>query len=60
MISHDLVQDKKLNAGQLVREWAKEIKGGGGGQPFYAQAGGQDVNGISKIVSIAKDFIASL
>lgn len=60
MLSDDLVKDKRLNAGQLVREWAKEIKGGGGGQPFYAQAGGQDVNGIPKIVSIAKDFIASL
>ncbi|MBK7873888.1 MAG: alanine--tRNA ligase [Saprospiraceae bacterium] len=45
-ISDDLVQAKGLNAGTLIRELAKEIKGGGGGQAFFATAGGSDVNGL--------------
>jgi alanyl-tRNA synthetase len=57
MVSDDLVKDKQINAGQLVREWAKEIKGGGGGQPFYAQAGGTDVAGLDKIAKIARKFL---
>ncbi len=45
-ISDNLIKEKNLNAAQLVKELAKEIKGGGGGQPFYATAGGPDINGI--------------
>ncbi len=55
MISDNLVHDKNLNAGNLVRELAKEIKGGGGGQPFYATAGGKDVSGLDNVVKIAKE-----
>jgi alanyl-tRNA synthetase len=46
MIAEDLVQSLGLNAGQVVRELAKEIRGGGGGQPFFATAGGSDAGGL--------------
>jgi len=57
MISDSLVKDKGWNAGQLIREWAKEVKGGGGGQPFFAQAGGADVSGLPKVLELAKAFV---
>ena len=50
MISEDLVKEHNLNAGQMVREAAKLIKGGGGGQPHFATAGGKDVDGLSAAV----------
>ena len=57
MLSQDLVSELGLNAGQMIREAAKLIKGGGGGQPHFASAGGKDPDGISaavdKIVSLA-------
>ncbi len=56
-ISNDLVESKNWNAGNLVREWAKEIKGGGGGQAVFATAGGKDVNGLNKVLENAKTFI---
>ena len=52
-----IVKDKGWNAGQLIREWAKEVKGGGGGQPFFAQAGGADVSGLPKVLELAKAFV---
>jgi len=59
MIAENLVKDKGLNAGTIVRELAKEIKGGGGGQPFFATAGGSDVSGLDKALEKAKAFIPS-
>ena len=57
MMSDDLVKDHGLNAGQLVREAAKLIQGGGGGQPHYAQAGGKNPDGLSaaidKVIELA-------
>ena len=56
-ISDDLVKDHGLNAGQMVREAAKLIQGGGGGQPHFANAGGKNADGISaavdKVVELA-------
>ena len=58
MMSEDMVSDHSLNAGQMVREAAKLIQGGGGGQPHFAQAGGKSVDGLSaavdKVVELAK------
>ena len=57
MMSDDLVKDHNLNAGQMVREAAKLIQGGGGGQPHYAQAGGKSVEGlraaVDKVIELA-------
>ncbi|RYY36844.1 MAG: alanine--tRNA ligase, partial [Sphingobacteriaceae bacterium] len=57
MIAENLVKEKGLNAGTIVRELAKEVQGGGGGQPFYATAGGKDVSGLGRALEKAKDFI---
>ena len=57
MMSEDLVKEHGLNAGQMVREAAKLIQGGGGGQPHYASAGGKNIDGLSaavdKVVELA-------
>jgi len=58
MIAENLVKEKNLNAGAIVRELAKEIKGGGGGQPFFATAGGSDASGLSKALEKAREFVA--
>ncbi|KJF44689.1 alanine--tRNA ligase [Draconibacterium sediminis] len=57
MISDNIVADKGLNAGQIVREAGKEINGGGGGQPFYATAGGKDVDGLQAAIEKALSFL---
>ncbi|SHF00336.1 alanyl-tRNA synthetase [Mariniphaga anaerophila] len=56
MISESLVDQKGLNAGKIVREAGKEIKGGGGGQTFYATAGGKDAAGIPAAIEKALSF----
>lgn len=56
-ISKELVEEKNLNAGAVVRELGKYIQGGGGGQPFFATAGGKNAAGINEALSKAIDFI---
>jgi alanyl-tRNA synthetase len=56
-ISKELVEEKGLDAGKIVRELGKYIQGGGGGQPFYATAGGKNPDGIIEALEKAKDYI---
>ena len=56
-ISKELVAEKNLNAGAVVRELGKYIQGGGGGQPFFATAGGKNTAGIPEALTKAIDFI---
>jgi len=57
-ISKNLVEEKKLNAGQVVRELGKLIQGGGGGQPFFATAGGKNPQGIEQALRESKKYIS--
>ncbi len=57
-ISKPLVESRDLNASKIIREIAKEIKGGGGGQPFFATAGGKDLSGIERAIEKAKSLIS--
>lgn len=59
-ISDVLAKEKSLHAGKLVREWAKEINGGGGGQPTFATAGGKKVEGLNKVLEMAEAMLVSI
>lgn len=57
-ISKEIVATKDLNAGTIVRELGKHIQGGGGGQPFFATAGGKNPDGIEAALQAAKGYIS--
>ena len=56
-INKELAQAKGLDAGKIVRELGKYIHGGGGGQPFFATAGGKNPSGITEALSKVKDYL---
>ena len=58
MIPQSLVDERKWDAGAMIREAAKEIQGGGGGQKTLATAGGKNVDGIEKAINILKNFLS--
>jgi len=57
MIAENLVKEKGLHAGNFIRDAAKEINGGGGGQPFYATAGGTNPAGLKAAIIKAETFL---
>ncbi len=57
MISENLIKEREMNAGKIIKELATEIKGGGGGQAHYATAGGSFPAGIPKALERAKQFV---
>ncbi len=57
-ISKELVAEKNLNAGTIVRELGKYIQGGGGGQPFFATAGGKNPSGIDEALDKAESYVS--
>jgi alanyl-tRNA synthetase len=56
-ISKELVAEKSLNAGNVIRELGKYIDGNGGGQPFFSSGKGKNVNGIAAALEKAVDFL---
>lgn len=57
MIDENLIQRYGLHAGKIIKELAKNIKGGGGGQPFFATAGGKDLQGLDKVLAEARQVV---
>jgi alanyl-tRNA synthetase len=60
IVSENLVSKKGINASQIIKDLAKEIEGGGGGQPFFATAGGKNVNGIPLALEKSKKILESI
>ena len=58
VISEALAAERSLNAGNIIRELAKEINGGGGGQAFFSTAGGTNPDGLSTVLEKAKSYIS--
>ena len=57
MIADNLVKERGLNASSIIRELAKAVNGGGGGQPFYATAGGKEPSGIPQLLLNTKGLL---
>lgn len=57
MLADELVKEG-LNANEIIRKMAAAIKGGGGGQPFYATAGGKDTSGLEEALKIGKELVS--
>ncbi len=60
MLSENLIEDRGLNAAVIIRDLAKEIQGGGGGQPFYATAGGKNKAGLTEVLKKAEAVVNNL
>lgn len=58
MLSEELIKSKKLNAVEIIKDISKEIQGGGGGQPFYATAGGKDASGLNRALKKAESYVS--
>ena len=56
-VGEDLIQEKGLNAGNIIRELAREIQGGGGGQAHFATAGGKDPSGIDRALEKLNELL---
>ena len=56
-ISKELAKARDLDAGKIVRELGKHIQGGGGGQPFFATAGGKNPSGIPKALEAVEEYL---
>ncbi|MDP5171147.1 MAG: DHHA1 domain-containing protein, partial [Bacteroidia bacterium] len=59
IFSDDLAQTKQFDAGKMIRDLAKEIQGGGGGQPFYATAGGKNGAGLPAAMKKLEELLGA-